>query len=161
MQIDQRGGKDGCSGTLNNLLLDDMVLKDAQMNKKNLCCAWIDVKKAYDSLSHSWIKKVLEIHRVPTKIKDIISLIIDAWNITLVVPTENEDIDTNPVNVTNGVLQGDVMSGTLFTMSENPVSWHLRRYEGYKLSKPVNLSVTHSLFMDDLKVYCKSHDQLK
>ena len=53
MQLDQRGSKEKCSGTVENLLIDDMVLKDARDNKRNLSCCWVDVKKAYDSLSHS------------------------------------------------------------------------------------------------------------
>ena len=44
--MDQKGAKDKSSGTLENLLIDDMVLKDAHDNKRNLSCGWIDVKKA-------------------------------------------------------------------------------------------------------------------
>ena len=83
MQVDQRGAVEKCSGTLNNLLIDDMILKDAHDNKKNLSCAWIDVRKAYDSLSHSWLKRILEVHRIPTKLKVVISSIISQWNTVL------------------------------------------------------------------------------
>ena len=92
MQMDQRGAKEKCSGTLENLLIDDMVLKDSRDNKRNLSCCWIDVRKAYDSLSHSWMKKMLEIHRFPVKLQNVIGKIMDAWNIILVVPLEGEDI---------------------------------------------------------------------
>ena len=34
MQIDQRGAKEKCSGTFQNLLIDNTVLKDAQDNKE-------------------------------------------------------------------------------------------------------------------------------
>ena len=90
--MDQRGAKEKCSGTLENLLIDDMVLKDSRDNKRNLSCCWIDVRKAYDSLSHSWMKKMLEIHRFPVKLQNVIGKIMDAWNIILVVPLEGEDI---------------------------------------------------------------------
>ena len=86
MQMDQRGAKEECSGTLENLLIDDMVLKDAPDNKRNLSCCWIDVKKAYDSLSHSWLIKMLEIHRFPVKFIKAVEEIVKNWNTVLIVP---------------------------------------------------------------------------
>ena len=121
MQIDQRGGKEKCSGTSENLLIDNMVLMDAHDNKRNLSCAWVDVSKAYDYLSHSWIRKMLSIHRFPLKLQRIISKIMDAWNISLVIPLKDENINSDPIKVTNGVLQGDVISGNIYTLSSNPV----------------------------------------
>ena len=159
MQMDQRGAKDKCSGTMDNLLIDNMVLMDAHDHKRNLTCSWIDVTKAYDSLSHAWIKKMLSVHRFPLKLQNIIAKIIDAWNITLIIPLKENDIISDPINVTNGVLQGDVISPNLYTLSTNPMSWELRRYEGYKISKPISCKVTHTLFMDDLKNYAKSFNE--
>ena len=156
MQLDQRGAKANCSGTSDNLLIDDMVLKDAHDSKRNLACGWVDVKKAYDSVSHSWILKMLAIHRFPSKLQHTVARLMKSWNTVLVIPLENEDMESPPISITNGVFQGDVYSGDLFKLSLNPVSWELRRYEGYKLSKPISLSITHLLFMDDLKVFTKS-----
>ena len=127
--MDQRGAKDKCSGTIDNLLIDNMVLLDAHDHKRNLTCSWIDITKAYDSLSHSWIKKMLSVHRFPIKLQSIIAKLIDAWNITLVIPMKEEEIVSEPIIVTNGVLQGDVISPNLYTLSVNPFSWELRRYE--------------------------------
>ena len=148
--------REKCSGTLENLLIDDMILKDARDNKRNISCCWIDVKKAYDSLSHSWIKKMLYIHRFPVKLQNVIGKLMDNWNTVLVVPLEKEDFTSTRIRITNGVFQGDVISGDLFTLSLNPVSWELRRYSGYMLSKPINSKITHSFFIDDLKTYSKS-----
>ena len=160
MQLDQRGAKANCSGTSDNLQIDDMVLKDTHDNKRNLSCGWVDVKKAYDSVSHSWILKMLAIHRFPLKLQHIVAKIMKSWNTVLVVPLENEDKESSPISITNGVFQGDVYSGDLFKLSLNPVSWELRRYEGYKLSKPISQNITHLLFMDDLKAFAKSLQEL-
>ena len=46
MQIDQIGGKAKSMGTIDNLLIDKMILEDAHFHKKNLSCTWVDVKKA-------------------------------------------------------------------------------------------------------------------
>ena len=39
MQGDQRGATEKCSGTVDNLLIDRMVLQDAQRGRRNL--AWL------------------------------------------------------------------------------------------------------------------------
>ena len=55
LQLDQRGGKPRPMGCTDNLLVDRMVLEDAQFNLKNLTCTWVDLKKAFDSVSHPWL----------------------------------------------------------------------------------------------------------
>lgn len=52
MQIDERRGKAKSMGTIDKLLIDKMILEDAHFYKKNLFCIWVDVKKAFDSVSH-------------------------------------------------------------------------------------------------------------
>lgn len=62
----QRGAKSGCSGTSDNLLIDRMVTLDRYRGKRNQRMAWIDVKKAYDSVDHSMLLEIMEVHRFPT-----------------------------------------------------------------------------------------------
>jgi hypothetical protein len=110
-----------------------MVLNDAHDKKKNLCCAWVDVRKAYDSLSH----------RFPLKLQKVLMKIIERWNILLMIPLEHLDVVTEPIYVKNGVLQGDPISADLYTLSKNPISWELRKNKGYMISKPVSSKITH------------------
>lgn len=161
MQIDQRGAKEKCSGTFENILIDNMVLNDARDNRRNLECGWVDVRKAYDSLSHVWIKRMLQIHRFPKRLTNIISNIIDSWNIRLMIPLENDYYMSDPIAMRNGVLQGDVICPNLYTLSKNPISWELSRFDGYLLSKPIGKKITHSLYIDDLKTYNKSREYQK
>ena len=51
MLTDQRGGKAKSMGTIDNLLIDKMILENAHFHKKNLSCTWVDVKR-YSTLSH-------------------------------------------------------------------------------------------------------------
>ena len=156
MQTDQRGAKEKCPGTHQNLLIDDMVLKDARDHQKSLATAWIDVRKAYDSVSHKWLVKCMEIHRFPEKLVKIISFIIDSWSVNLVIPLEQEDVLSETIKIINGLLQGDSMCGNLFTLSLNPVAWEIRRTRGYVLSKPISVKITHLIFIDDLKVFAST-----
>ena len=52
MQRDQRGAKEGCCGTVDNLLIDRTVCQDSQLGKRNVSMAWVDVRKAYGSVDH-------------------------------------------------------------------------------------------------------------
>ena len=65
IQREQRGARGNCSGTVENLLIDRMVCKDAQRRKRNLNMAWIDVAKAYNSVDHGWISEMFILHRFP------------------------------------------------------------------------------------------------
>ena len=72
IQLDQRGGKARSLGSIDNLFIDKAILDNCINNHKNLSCTWYDVRKAYDSVSHQWILKCLEIHRVPKNLCDFI-----------------------------------------------------------------------------------------
>ena len=63
MEIQQRGAKLRCSGTMDNLLIDRAVTQDSRRGKRNISKAWIDVKKAYDSVK--WLVEMMEVHRFP------------------------------------------------------------------------------------------------
>ena len=49
----QRDARAGCSGTIDNLLIDRMVTLDCHRKKRNLSMGWVDVKKAY----RSWLAR--------------------------------------------------------------------------------------------------------
>ena len=59
----QRGARLGCSGTSDNLMIDRTVTLDCHRGKRNLSMAWVDVKKAYDSVDHSWLLEIMDVHR--------------------------------------------------------------------------------------------------
>ena len=40
---------------IDNSLIDRTVTLDCHRRKGNLSVAWIDVKKAYDSVDHGWL----------------------------------------------------------------------------------------------------------
>ena len=53
-----------------NLAVDRYVMNKCYRRKTNLsfCIGWIDFKKAFDMVSHSWISKTLEMFRVADNI---------------------------------------------------------------------------------------------
>ena len=57
MTPEQRRGKKDCYGCKVQLMINNAILENCKKRKKNLSTAWIDYKKAFDSVSHSWILK--------------------------------------------------------------------------------------------------------
>ena len=45
----------GSRGTNDVLYIDRTVIREVKSRNKNLAMAWIDYKKAYDMVPHSWI----------------------------------------------------------------------------------------------------------
>ena len=161
MQIDQRGAKSECSGTTDNLLLDDTILRDAIMHRRNVSCAWLDVRKAFDSLSHSFLKRVIAIHQFPSKLTRALWTVMENWFVKIDIPTATGIIQSRTIKFSNGALQGDSLGPQLYTLSKNPISWIIRQREGYILSSPIKEKVTHALFVDDLKKYDKGLSALR
>ena len=44
--------------------IDRIVIKEVKSRNKNLTMAWIDYKKAYDMVPHSWIIECLDLFGV-------------------------------------------------------------------------------------------------
>ena len=159
LQLDQRGGKHGSMGCTDNLLVDRMVLEDAQFNLKNLTCTWVDLKKAFDSVSHPWLFHCLECHGVPVVLVDFIKNIVKTWEISIEINTKNGKEKIETIKVNRGILQGDSFCVTLFSLSVNPLAWYIRSTEGYNITCHRNEEITHSLYVDDLKTYHKSRNK--
>ena len=160
-QVDQRGAMKNSSGTVNNLLIDDVVMRDARMHHRNLFCYWVDVRKAFDSVSHSWLIKMLEIHRFPTKLITVFRSIITKWSVSILIPVKDGYTESRSILLTNGILQGDSYCPALYILTMNIISWVLRSFEGYRMSKPISLKITHTLYIDDLKGYANTLPKLE
>ena len=57
---EQKGQKRGNRGTKNQLLIDKTVLKDCQKRHTNLSMAWVNYRKAYELIPHSWVIECME-----------------------------------------------------------------------------------------------------
>jgi hypothetical protein len=133
-----------------------MILKDAKLGK-NLSMAWIDYKKAYDMVPHSWIKEVVDMLGVAGNIGGLLSNSMSGWKTQLMGGTEV----LGTVDIKRGIFQGDSLSPLLFVMIMIPLSQQLKAAnKGYKL-KNTDRSISHLLFMDDLKLYARSKSELE
>ena len=147
MQQDQRGAKENCSGTVDNLLIDHMVCQDAERGKRNLSMAWVDVAKAYDSVDYRWLQAMFTIHRFPKWFGTVMKKLAASWNTRIVVETKQGRETSEIIRFKKELPQGDALCPALFTLCLNPIAWKLRATEGYKLSRPISQKASDPLII--------------
>lgn len=98
MQLDQREGMPGSMGCIDNTLIDQAILEDDDTkNNKNLSSTWIDVEKAFDSVSHVWLIEVLKMHKINEKLVAFLEDVMKIWTITLELRTSAGNQEIGPL----------------------------------------------------------------
>lgn len=153
---EQMGCRRNTRGTKDHLMLDKTVLRDSKTRKTNLAMGWIDYRKAYDLVPHSWIIETMKITGMASNAVQLISQSMGSWNTRLEYLGEH----LTDVDIKRGIFQGDSLSPLLFITSLIPMSLILRdAVQGYGFRE--GRKVNHLLFMDDLKLYGKKKTDLE
>ena len=133
-----------------------MVLRDCKKRHTNLAMAWIDYKKAYEMVPHSWISECLEMSGIANNIQDFLNNSMKSWKLELNASGKT----LGEVDIRRGIFQGDSLSPLLFVLCMVPLTWLLRRAKaGYEWGNK-GFKLNHLLFMDDLKLFAKSKNQI-
>ena len=80
---EQKGCRKGSRGTNDLLYIDRAVIKEVKSRNKNLAMSWIDYKKAYDMVPHSWIIECLDFFGVAQNIKSLLVKSMEKWKVML------------------------------------------------------------------------------
>ena len=64
-----------------------MVYQDSQRGERNLSVAWVDVRKAFDTIDHRWLVQMYELQRFPRWLGVAIRQLSSRWNTRIVVKT--------------------------------------------------------------------------
>ena len=153
---EQKGCIRGTRGTKDQLIIDKMIIKNCKRRKTNLAMAWIDYKKAFDMVPHSWILKCINLCKVAKNAEKLITESMSGWQTELTSNGKN----LGNVKIKRGIFQGDSLSPLLFVITLIPLTLVLRRVKmSYSLGKNGE-SINHLLFMDDLKLYAMSESQI-
>lgn len=119
------------------LFIDKMVMRNARARNRNLFMAWIDHRKAYHMLPHSWIKECLALFGIASNIKRLLSNCMEAWKTGLYFGSTQ----IGEVNISRGIFQGDALSPLLFVVTLIPLTRILQKTKcGYNLNG-VNMSL--------------------
>lgn len=156
----QRAMKQNVWGTIDCILLDEAITKDAKLRQKSLSVAWIDFQKAYDRVPHKLIIEVLRLTRCPTRLVSFLESVMPKWVTTFYIRrATGETTMTEKVSYKRGLFQGDSLSPLVFCMISTPISIALET-EGKAYEPLVGSPKTHLSFMDDLKIFAASQEAL-
>ena len=119
LEGEQRGAKPRCSGTTDNLLVDRMVCHDSRNSRKNVSMAWIDVRKAFDSVSHEWLLEMMFLHKFPSWLCNTIKRLCQSWNTKITVRTRQGMETSDVIHFNKGLPQSDALCPRLFKLSQS------------------------------------------
>ena len=102
----QKGCRRKSRGTKGQLLIDKTILKDYRKRKTNLAVAWIDYRKAYDFVPHSWILECLDMLRIADNLRSFLEKSMKKLKLLLTLNVS----DLCKVDVNRSIFQGYSMS---------------------------------------------------
>ena len=118
--------------------------------------AWIDFRKAYDMMPHSWILKTLQLVGTATNTKELLKRSMQSWR-TVLFSWKNK---LGKINIRRGLFQGDSLSSLLFVVALIPVTIIIRTLkQGYSFGKRKK-RLNHLLLVDDLKLYGSNENKI-
>ena len=117
--------------------------------------AWIDYRKAYDFVPHSWILEHLDMLGIVDNVRSFLEKSVKKWKLLL---TSNGS-DLCEVEVNKGIFQGDSLSPLIFATCMIHLPLLLGKVKASYEWGRKEFKLNHLLFMDDLKFFGKSDDQ--
>ena len=153
---EQMGCRKGSRGTKDQLLIYKMIVKNCKRRLTSLGVAWIDYRKAYDMVPHSWIEKSMEMFGVAINFRRFISSNMKQWNTELMSGEQR----LGNVRIRRGIFQGDSLSPLLFVLAMIPLTRMLRKTKIFYQLKKGGEKINHLLFMNDLKLFAKNEEQI-
>ena len=150
-------------GCKEHLIVDSVVLEQAHKDNRNLYIAYIDYRKAFDSVPHSSLIWVLEIHKIDPLIINSLQQLMKKWTTTLQVKAKNNQITSDPIRIQRGLYQVDSLSPSWFCLALNSLSHLLHRTNygfGIHTDNQKIQRLNHLIYMDDITLYAATNSQL-
>ena len=157
---EQKGNTRNTYGTIDQLIINKMVMDNVKLKQRNILTAWINYKKTFDSVPHDWIIEILKIHKFDPITTNFLRKTMNKQKTSLHLNHRDGQIKTNHFSINTGIFQGDSPSGLLFILSLLPLSWLLNTSNiGYRINRQGDI-ISYLLFMDDLKLFAANDNQL-
>ena len=133
---EQKGNVSNTYGTIDQLIINKMVMDNVTVKQQNISTAWIDYKKAFDPVPHDWIIETLKIHKFDPITTKFLRKTMKKWKTSLHLNHWDGQIKTDHFSINTGIFQRDSPSGLLFIQSLLPLSWLLNTSNiGYRINR--------------------------
>ena len=120
---EQKGCRKDSGGTNDLLYIDWAVIKEVKSRNKNLAMVWIDYKKTYEMVPHSWIIECLDLFGVAENTNSLLVNSIEKWKVMLC----SGNSELGEVEIKRGIFQRDSLSPLVFVLALIPLSLILRK----------------------------------
>ena len=80
---EEKGCRRESRGTKDQLLIDKTILKDSRKRRTILAMVWIDYRKAYDYVPHSWVLECLDILGIADNVRSFLEKNKKKWKLSL------------------------------------------------------------------------------
>ncbi|CAD7078651.1 unnamed protein product [Hermetia illucens] len=157
---EQKGCAKGSRGCKEQLVIDTVAVKQAVHQKRNILTAYIDYKSAFDSISHSWLLQVLRLYKINPNVVLLLRTVMKNWSTKLSVSLQT----SGEILIRPGIFQGDSLSPLWSSLALNPLSHllHESKY-GFQVKHSIlsKCTLSHLMYIDDIKLYAKDENQLR
>ena len=120
---EKKGCCKGSRGSAELLYIDQHILDESKTRRKNQAMAWIDYKKAYDMVPHSWIINSLKIYKISDEVINFVDKTMKTWSVELTAGGRR----LAEAKTQRGIFQGDALSPLLFIIAMMPLNHILRK----------------------------------
>ena len=120
---EQKGCRRKSTGTKDQLLTDNTILKNCRKRRTNLAMTWIDYRKAYDFVPHSSILECLAMLGIADNVRSF----LEKWKLLL----NSNGSDLCEFDVNRGIFQGDSLSALILVICIIPPSLLLRKVKAF------------------------------
>lgn len=152
---EQGGCKSRSKGCKELLIVDSIISRQVKTKRRKLSVAWIDYQKAFDSVPHTWLMKVLRIYKIDPTITKVLEHLMKNWRTTLCLGQSK----TREIFIRRGIFQGDGLSLLWFCLALNPLS-DLLHDNGCYYNIGGEAKLNHLFYVDDLKLFAKNKQHL-
>ena len=133
-----------------------MILEKMRLRKKP-AVAWINYKKSYDMVPHSWIVECLGMVGVSEQIKHFFSESMKPLRVDVICNSQS----LGGVNIKREMFQSVSLLFLLSVLHLIPLTAILRKSESTYHFSSNKGKTNHVLFMDDLKLYAENEKSLE
>ena len=150
-------------GCKEQLITDQVKMKQAKKCYLNLYTAYIDYRKAFDSVPHSWLIQVLKMYQIDNSIIEFLIHTMKRWKTTIRIKNRRTEMEIEDIKIKRGIFQGDALSSLWFCLALNPLSNMLNNSNcGYIIhdKRADGCCLSHLLYMDDIKLYAKNQREM-